>query len=246
MYLRKNMDSRGWVPLTVIANFNRVKALTEDVGMVRFAVGHAKNIEFRSGDDGVDRLRTREEWEFWVLKMDERLPEAQHDGPSSPIHRRQQPSGAVNGFSSHPMMSPTSMQGPNSNHDPFADNSESVQSRDPTPSAEPNVNGHNSTVPQPPLSATVPPFTPAPELPNIDGGGQPRPNSTSLQDSPFPDEQIDNLMIIVRKTGDVQQTANGTPPFVNGASRTFSNGSIDEDIRSQRPSFRNSTSGFDQ
>ncbi len=72
MYLRSHMDSQGWVPLSVIAGFNRIKSLTEDMGLIRHVCQMSRNIEFRPGDDGNDRLRKLDNWEQWVLEMDQR------------------------------------------------------------------------------------------------------------------------------------------------------------------------------
>ncbi|KAJ3501549.1 hypothetical protein NMY22_g18891 [Coprinellus aureogranulatus] len=34
-FLKKKMDSRGWIPISLIASFNRVKKLTQDVNLVK-------------------------------------------------------------------------------------------------------------------------------------------------------------------------------------------------------------------
>src|SRR3954452_3998629 len=81
MFLRNNMDSQGYVLLSVIADFNRIKALTEDMDLLRHVCGQLKNIEYRPGEDGVDRLRRKEGWEQWIRPMSERAPSAQNDGP---------------------------------------------------------------------------------------------------------------------------------------------------------------------
>lgn len=85
MYLRKNMDSQGFVLLRVIAEFRRIKALLGDssmsYGQLRDVAQQVRNIEYVVGDDGEERLRSRENWKDFVLPMEERLPQAQHDGP---------------------------------------------------------------------------------------------------------------------------------------------------------------------
>ena len=75
------MDSQGFVPLTFIANFKRIKNLTEDLDLIRHCCHHARNVEHQLGADGVDRVRPREKWQQWVLPMDQRDPSARHDGP---------------------------------------------------------------------------------------------------------------------------------------------------------------------
>lgn len=83
LFLRRHMDSQGYVLLSVIASFKRIKSLTEDVELLRFVCRQLRNVEYRPGEDGVDRLRKREEWAQWVLNMDERDPSARNEGPSS-------------------------------------------------------------------------------------------------------------------------------------------------------------------
>lgn len=81
MFLRKQMDSQGFVPLDVLANFKRVKSLTEDFELLRqVARRQLRNVDCQTGEDGVDRLRPRDKWQQWVLPLDQREPAAQHDG----------------------------------------------------------------------------------------------------------------------------------------------------------------------
>ena len=85
LYLRKNMDSQGFVPLNVIANFKRIKTLTEDamsMDILRYVCQQVKSVEYVQGDDGEGRLRRRDGWEDFVLDKQERLPAAQNDGPA--------------------------------------------------------------------------------------------------------------------------------------------------------------------
>jgi len=42
IYLRNNMNSSGWIPLTIIANFNRLRMLTQDPAMIVEALKKAK------------------------------------------------------------------------------------------------------------------------------------------------------------------------------------------------------------
>src|SRR5271168_2172760 len=81
MYLRNNMDSQGYVFLSVIADFKRIKTLTEDMDLLRHVCGQLKNIEYRPGEGDVDRLRRKEGWEQRIRPMSERVPSAQNDGP---------------------------------------------------------------------------------------------------------------------------------------------------------------------
>lgn len=57
------MDSRGWVPIPLIASFNRVKRLTQDINLVRDALALSSLVEVK--DDYV-RL-SNDQWKQWVL-----------------------------------------------------------------------------------------------------------------------------------------------------------------------------------
>ncbi|KAL2835787.1 hypothetical protein BJY01DRAFT_66217 [Aspergillus pseudoustus] len=95
IYLRKHMDSQGFVALNVIASFKRIKSLTEDFEMLRHVARQSRAAEYFVGEDGVDRLRPRDTWEQWVLPVDQREPSAQHAGPEA---ASQSHDGATNGF----------------------------------------------------------------------------------------------------------------------------------------------------
>lgn len=83
VFLRSHMDSKGFVLLSFIANFNRLKQLTSDIELIKLAIQQSNDMEHRLGSDGKDRLRRREDWEKWVLPMNERNASAQNDGPES-------------------------------------------------------------------------------------------------------------------------------------------------------------------
>jgi la-related protein 1 len=74
------MDSQGFVSLAVIADFNRIKQLTQDVDLLRFVCQQSHNLEVRSCVDGQSRVRKREGWEKWVLELSKRNASAQHEG----------------------------------------------------------------------------------------------------------------------------------------------------------------------
>lgn len=64
MFLRSQMDPEGWVPLSVIANFNRVKMMLLDPEMLADSAVESPDLEI-----SVDRTAVRkvEGWEKWVL-----------------------------------------------------------------------------------------------------------------------------------------------------------------------------------
>lgn len=85
MFLRRNMDSQGFVLLRVIADFRRIKTLLGEGSMsfqhLREVAAHVPNTEYVTGEDGEDRLRSRGNWKDFVLPNEERVPQAQNDGP---------------------------------------------------------------------------------------------------------------------------------------------------------------------
>ncbi|KAF1956294.1 hypothetical protein CC80DRAFT_74104 [Byssothecium circinans] len=92
MYLRKHMDTKGFVFLSVIADFNRIKQLTEDVELIKSVCYQSRVIDYRIGNDGKDRVRCREGWEKFVLPVADRDASVQNEGPeetcTSPHYRR--------------------------------------------------------------------------------------------------------------------------------------------------------------
>lgn len=77
------MDSQGFVRLSFIAGFKRIKSLTEDYELLRHSSRQLRNSEYIVGDDGQDRLRPRDKWEQWVLPIEQRDPSAQVEGHSA-------------------------------------------------------------------------------------------------------------------------------------------------------------------
>ncbi|KAL4879487.1 hypothetical protein BJY04DRAFT_208620 [Aspergillus karnatakaensis] len=104
IYLRKHMDSQGFVPLNIIASFKRVKQLTEDYELLRHVSRQLRVAEHYAGEDGIDRLRTRDRWEQWVLPVEQRDVSAQNAGPIPSASQNDAPApqthldAATNGF----------------------------------------------------------------------------------------------------------------------------------------------------
>jgi la-related protein 1 len=83
-FLRTHMDSQGFVPIEFIAGFNRMRELIGDIGILRQACVDSTVLEFIMGNDGVERVRSKDGWEKWVIHDKSlRDPSARHDGPSS-------------------------------------------------------------------------------------------------------------------------------------------------------------------
>ena len=231
------MDSQGFVFLTVLANFNRIKQLTPDAQLVRMVCAYAPSIDFRTGMDGLDRVRKSEDWERWVLKPEERDPSVQNSAPVEfqPVQMPQYDM-ATAPYAYGPTMGPWT--------DPASQQSGWARNGD--------VNGHglDGTVPpfhpaasrgrtfgksdrptndgpitSTPLSAAVPEFSPNLTLPSHEGDHSVDPSSSF--ENIFSDEQVQSLIIVVEEKKTSTTPPRG-PPFASASSRTFSNGSIDE------------------
>ncbi|CAG8463382.1 6645_t:CDS:2, partial [Paraglomus brasilianum] len=62
IFLRNNMDLEGYVDVSLLAGFNRVKNLTTDEALVREALLYSHILEVNG-----DKVRKREGWDFWLL-----------------------------------------------------------------------------------------------------------------------------------------------------------------------------------
>ncbi|CAO3642324.1 unnamed protein product [Cunninghamella blakesleeana] len=63
LYLRSKMDKDGFIELSVLASFNRVKGLTTDLNLIHDALAQSQIVEVSSDK----KIRKREGWELWVL-----------------------------------------------------------------------------------------------------------------------------------------------------------------------------------
>ena len=221
MFLRKHMDSQGYVFLSVLAGFNRIVQLTTDIELIRYVCLNSQKIEFKPGplwQDGRDRLRAREDWDKFVLSMEQRDPSAQVDAPPPAQHFQNVDSAhgvadrhgtspkstAASGSMSFPYHSLDAMTPPSTHAAPAASMS----------------NGIYTNANQPPLSAAVSDF--APSLHSHSSRRFASPDPRSHETKAFTDEEVQNLRILVR-----QPINSVLPPFHSPSSRTFSNGSID-------------------
>ncbi|PGH27377.1 hypothetical protein AJ80_00855 [Polytolypa hystricis UAMH7299] len=213
MFLRKHMDSQGFVFLSVIASFKRIKSLTEDMELLRLVCRQLKNVEYRPGEDGVDRLRKREKWEQWVLNMEARDPSAQNEGPP-PAVSLPNPDGASESF----------VTPPSDGHTSFMNGTSHDVSAPASASHYPTMNGGSNEprVAQSVLSSTAPEFSPsvAPVTAQVEISNVGKP----IDESTFPDDHIEKLVIVVRKPG---HSSPSHSPFLIPTPRSFSNGSVD-------------------
>ncbi|PQE11223.1 La domain family protein [Rutstroemia sp. NJR-2017a BVV2] len=219
VYLRKHMDSQGFVFLLFVAKFKRIQSLTQDIELLRYACQQSSAIELIKGEDGVDRIRRVDGWEQWVLPAEERDESMKNnsgpttlirDSPLSPSHLGQ-------------MMMPGQELGspgfaPNGNETAFRYGNGVVP--------PPAVNGNGNHYPaETPLSAAVPDF--APGLMPLNGATLSMPDPLESETT-FTDEEVENLNLVFAQAA--QKSNDSKPPKVpyhTSASRTFSNGSID-------------------
>jgi la-related protein 1 len=206
VFLRKHMDSQGFVFLQFIGGFKRIQALTQDFELLRYACQESRVIDIIQDEDAVDRVRRKEGWEKWVLAIEDRDVSVQNEGPkfqNRPQPRLQHMGQMVisgNQAMSPPPFSPNAMESsfpPYLNEVPIA----------------PMMNGNGiSHHPETPLSAAVPDF--APSLYPVNGFSDP------LEEENFSDEEVAALMLVVT-------SPKSNVSFHSTSSRTFSNGSID-------------------
>ncbi|KAI4912867.1 hypothetical protein J4E90_006275 [Alternaria incomplexa] len=208
LYLRRHMDSQGFVALEFIAGFNRIKSLSPDIDMIRLVCQQSATIEYRTSENGQDRLRRKEGWQQWVLDMAERDPSAQNEGPKE-LNQPQvsrpagfDPSNPPQWSAMSPAFSPFGNEG-----------------------AYPQMNGFHPVAQD---AGSVPAETngvAAEEVNAAVSNGHPIESSTKAVSGDIPDSfsdlQLDSLTVVMRKQPPSQMSL---PPSV---SRTFSNGSID-------------------
>jgi la-related protein 1 len=259
MYLRSNMDSQGWVPLSVIAGFNRIKSLTEDLNLIRHVCQMSPNIEFRPGDDGTDRIRKLDKWDQWILDMDQRQAHAQNDGPP-PLQQSQSPPHFNSGFPSMSQVtSPTWAPGPFYNgyaeppsFSPAGAPPENHDVSPPLPGNLPEIpSGEDFSLTDgqaersPNQSADVPgPSSPPANAQNIspkrsspgntgvavvNGHAPASPQEIGVENA-FSNERMNELHVCVR-----HPAHQFPPPFISPGARTFSHGSIDGQMPAGAP-----------
>lgn len=213
-FLRKNMDSQGFVLLSTVASFQRMAALAPSLDFVRLACAQSEKIDYVVGDDNVERLRSREKWEMFLMPMDERDQGARTAGPAHfqwRSHDRipQAPYPGQMIPSAYPAVSPTGYgqhYGQNGTDQMYSFYPNGMH-------AEPNVNGgavngfHYPGESQ--LSATVADFAPS-------GFAGPAVTLDDFQN--WPDEQVDSFM--VNLSDERAQSAGeekSNPAVVNGS-----------------------------
>ncbi|OIW35024.1 hypothetical protein CONLIGDRAFT_37464 [Coniochaeta ligniaria NRRL 30616] len=189
VFLRKHMDSQGFVPFDLIAGFQRVKALAPDVEHIRMSCEVSDKMDYVIGEDGMERLRLRDLWDRFVLPIEDREEEARSEGPLSFYIRSRHSRPAF----SAPMLplgyhatSPTMFPGNFPAEEQMYQQPYMNGAHYDTNMNGGEVNGHRYA-PETQLSAAVPEFSPSiQQIPfTLEGA------------TTFSDEQVDNLMILV-------------------------------------------------
>ena len=218
MFLRKNMDSQGFVFLDFVAKFNRVKQLTQDKDLLKFVCLKSETIEIRVGNDGKERLRKREGWDQFVLPMDQRDANAQNDGPKSLQRPEQPPHQPMGNAAFRVNINPGMRPDRRPQDGAFAGMNGMAQHFMLPPMQEAAyaelINGEDTRGRHAKSPARAGEFTPS--QPFVNGNKDVEPDA-------FSDEQTSALVVVVKLDGQHVQRR----PFHRAASRTFSNGSID-------------------
>jgi la-related protein 1 len=223
------MDSKGFLLLSFVAEFKRLKNLTTDLELIKYVCQQSPNIEHLVGvSDNLDRLRLRAGWDKWVMPIADRDPSARTDGPTDtvlppqphPLVFDQKPQLRQ---PSLPMSSPTSA----ASAPPYQSLNGFAPSWGGFGQIQNNEVHQYQNLQTSPTSATQDlQLAHSPEIPHA---GSP-PNAHVVRNGPiehepdsFSDVQVNELVVIVRKQ-DPNAPANASHPV---PSRTFSNGSLD-------------------
>ncbi|CAM8957723.1 unnamed protein product [Rhodiola kirilowii] len=69
VFLRKNMDEQGWVPIKLIAGFKKVVTLTDNITFIMEAMRASTVVEVKD-----DKVRRRNDWMKWLMPESLRVP----------------------------------------------------------------------------------------------------------------------------------------------------------------------------
>jgi hypothetical protein len=219
LFLRKHMDGQGYVPLSVIANFKRIKTLTEgnmSMDNLRYACQQVKSVEVLPGIDGDDCLRRREGWRDFVLPIEDRVESARHDGALHTAEslgrqmQQEQPMPLEPGFSFGQFRAPNMNMAPGNGlfqsnspmtYLPGAAAENHVVGEQPGSPFDEGMNGANSRPSFPGFSRTSsnamrsPPTEGPPAQGNFVNGHHRQGSRADIEENVFPDEQIPNINI---------------------------------------------------
>lgn len=212
------MDSDGYVRLSVIARFNRLKDLTMDLNVLQQACLQSQEVQLATG---IDELHIRKAigWKTWVLNESEREPAARCGMSSWHIDPRQRIQQDISGSplemsgSAAPFTPDTSRGRTQSGIVPGAPAFVPSGSYPVVVSSQVSASGTTS------LSANVPEFSPS-TIPFVDGPVE----DYSAPRNEFPDIDIGRLVVVCKRNAGSESThasPTASPP------RPRSNGIVD-------------------
>jgi la-related protein 1 len=227
-YMRKHMDSQGFVLVSFIAEFKRLKAMTHDLELIKYVSQQSNDVEHWIGPDGVDRLRAAKTWDKWVLPKEDRDPSARHDGPES-LHTPPRPQPKLPNDphlmrhsslpvpqSAGPVLGSQGFQSLNSFAAPYNFVPQT------TPSTETPSTNHYQTSPtslssgQNITQSSATSVGPSPaQVPSYTNGVE------ETEPDTFTDAEVDTLKVVLRDVPGVDGSSRAA------SSRTFSNGSVE-------------------
>jgi la-related protein 1 len=75
IFLRRHMNSNGFVPLSILIGFNKLKNLTGgDMNLLLGALGNYPELEVSN-----DKVRRAHNWQLWIIAYEKRLPAGQQE-----------------------------------------------------------------------------------------------------------------------------------------------------------------------
>jgi len=137
------MDSQGFVYLSLVGGFKRIKDLTTDLEMIKFVCLQSDELEVRLGPDGRDKIRRKVDWEKWVMPLEDRDESARNDGPPKTEHPQASYSGVYAQPFHHPQMAQQVEPSPHTNAGHF-DHYHQGQGFSPVPVTPSKLNGSKS------------------------------------------------------------------------------------------------------
>lgn len=214
------MDSEGWVSLAVFAGFGMIRKHTTNIELIRDACQASQDIEVQLAIDGY-RVRKAVNYKAFVMPREERLPEVQQREYGNMKEAKEATEAAHNSEAGRSQMSAAAAP-----FQPTLHQRQSISSiQSATHSIQPVMNGSpvQGSVKSEPngierthsqLSADAAEFT----MPNgFTSTSQTEPQSElQSQSADFPDDKIDDIIIIYKKSLLDNATSPEDSPAVNG------------------------------
>lgn len=218
IFLRQHMDSQGFVYISLLSNFSRMKSLTADVEIIRYASLQIAELESRVDADGKDKVRRKTDWEQFVFPKEQRDPSARNEGPPA----AQSMNGAYAHYdvtSNTSPLSPLDMGG-NVSDTHFSNFSGTALPFSPNMAGLPFNSQYNPRAQQGRQS-----------MPDSTASSRHSAGPTSSRIAPqintgdmFPDDEVEFLTVVVRQSTDMTDIRSSQAA---GIARTFSNGWTD-------------------